>query len=55
MDFLKSDLNHNARKYNFVKNEGGVLKLTATPTVIFSHTGFFWSISLPDKDGTCPV
>lgn len=27
MDFLKSDLNHNTRKYNFVKNGGGGEKL----------------------------
>lgn len=55
MDFLKADLNHNTRKYNFVKNGGGgeeTAGLPATPTVIFSQAGFFWSISLPEKDGT---
>lgn len=60
MDFLKSDLNHNTRKYNFVKNwrgggGGETAGLPATPTLVFSQTVFFWSISLPDKDGTYPV
>lgn len=42
MDSLKSDLNHNTRKYNSVKNGGGegTAGLPATPTVPF-HRQFF--------------
>jgi len=43
MDFLKSDLNHNTRKYDFVKNGEGrkeTAGLPTTPTVIFSQAVF---------------
>lgn len=58
MDSLKSDLNHNTRMYNYVKNWRGGGGDCWTPSHSHSHLftdSFFWSISLPDKDGIYPV